>query len=418
MQAISSVSLSKKQFRINDFKALANTYENAIVQKDGVYSGYGYVKLSHKVDTDRVEKLYRVGNRLFVYYNEGILYECATSGVKNPLQISSTPVITEVIYQGNQCVLIGSSSGDAYIYYNNAYEKIENAPKANCITFHNGRLFAAYLNTITFSAPFDLDNNTAVFLGGGTINVAPSSGAVVGFYKQDDKLYVICNYAVYRLTTNGESIDFKFEKLPMPSLDVLQGSVCSLFDVCLFISKEKIYELKGAKLTCVCSLPKMIKGCNYYDSAVMQEVYLFPVYKDSEIYIYAYDYFSGGESLIKADCLTVAKDGYTIDQSGVVKRIDLLGNIAAPIKYQSQPLNFDSLKKKTAFSLSAFVGNRCELTLTSEYGEVVLTLKKGYNRRRFNLDGEEFTLNIENAGLGFYLSDLRLDYVNRGNYAI
>ena len=416
MQAINSVNFTKKHFRITDFKAITQDYQDVIIQKDGIYSGYGGVQSSYSIDASRVERLYRVGNRFFAYLLDGSLCELSTSGIKNQLKTSMPPEVIEIIYQGEKRVLVAGK--DMHILTDNVYEKVQDAPTCEQIIFHNGRLFTANNSSITYSGLFDMDNHTTIFSGGGSINLAISSGMVVGFFEQDNKLYVICQNAVYRLTAVGEGIDFKLEKLPVPSIEVESGTFCALFNACLFVSKGKIYSLKNAKVSCVCSLPKTFDGCQFYNAAAMQDVYLLGVEKENENFIYAYDYLSGAESIISVGCSAVAKDGYIIDKSNRIRRLDLLGSYFGILKYQSQPLNFDSLHKKTVFSVCAFVGSRCELVLSSDYGQVTLTLKKGYNRRKINLDGNEFTFTINNAGSGFCLSELRLDYANRGNYAI
>ena len=416
MQAINEVNLSKKQFRLTDFKNSAARHENLIVQKEGVYGGYGAAVTDYYVNAGLTERLYRVGGRFFAYYSDGSFYECEVDGLKNELSFGQAPELIEVIYHGERCVLIVGGS-KAYILGSDGYQAV-NLPETNLLTVHNGRLFTANQSLITFSDIFDFYNQTTVFSGGGTISLAPSSGDVVGFYSKDRKLYIICSKAIYRLTTFGESIDFNLEKLPVPSLCVEKGSVCALYDVCIFVSSGKLYALSDTKVSRICALPDQVSGAKFYKAAVMQDAYLLPLENDGKNYVFVYDYLSGGESLVKTGSAVVTSGGYVINENGMVLRLDVMGDQLCAGQYVSLPLNFNLLQKKTVLEINAFVGSKCELTVASEYGKKTFSLKKGYNRRKLNLDGNEFIFTVAEAGIGFCLSEVRVDYAVRGNYAI
>lgn len=415
MERISGVNLAKKQYKITDYKKFTKSAVDVIVEEKGIFEGFNRIDTEYNLPMNMIESYYFIGERGFVYCNDGYFYECVPGDMVNPVYMGEKVLSAVEIMSGDQRkILFAGEKGRALLVSSSGREEINTLPEVNALAVFNGRLFAASKNSVYFFAPFDFLTNSTLLTGGGKLNVSAVAGEVVGFYEQNKKLYIICEHLIYRLTALNEGIEFTLEKVDVPYIDVKKHTVKAIFDKCVFISGNKLCILSGERLI---EKSGLIKGVNIDKLGVAARIdgsYLLPVRTtENKSYIYTYGVEEESESFIKTSCLAVADQGYLPDYNCVIK-LDLTSGSNSGGVWQSENLTFNTLCDKTLLEIFAFASAKCILTVKGACGVKKFTLKKGYNRRKLNFNSRAFNFSIEQKESGFSITDLRFIYTVRG----
>lgn len=384
---LQSVTVKNRKYDLNFKDCFA---VNLINDGNCVRDGYGLTEITSVLSSSGAVAFYRVDGKYFLCYSDGKVYQLSSifrafrgsAGIK-------TPVVCGV-QKGNtvKYIFVGESSFDLN------GEEID-LPASTVATVFNGRLFTAKNRVITFSKPFDFENNAVSMETCGSLGVCESAGNVVGFFSDGDKLAIICERAIYSLTAIGESIDFKFERLNIPVQNAKANTVKCFNDGCVFVDGNKLVKYSGGKLTEQKVTLKSLDFTIYGKAAKTDEIYILPVNVGGQDYLYVYSLIDGSESFIKGTYL-VADGGYAY--AGGEKVLQITSEVFTGERVlKSNAMDFNDCEIKTVSEVSAFVGDKCTLTVNGEFGGKKFTLKSGANKIKTNLKSKIFALEFSST---------------------
>ena len=189
-------------------------------------------------------KFYNVGDDEYAYCDDGYLYkksgDCFTVyGLSATVTVP--PLVLPIIRNGQRKTMI-ITDRSAII----DWEELFNVPFGKSGIYFGGRLFIASGNKVYYSAEFDFTDFSVGLSFGGFVETDAYSGEALYLFADDEKLYIVCRYAVYTLKPFGEPYEFKMEKI-ISRLDVAENSIYPFGDGLNFISGKKLYLFRGGK---------------------------------------------------------------------------------------------------------------------------------------------------------------------------
>lgn len=149
--------------------------------------------------------------------------------------------------------------GEGGVFSYDANEGVTQISERKCLPAacaFQGRIFTATGDSIVYSAPFFQGNMTESMDGGGRIVLPSDTGAVVDIAATSDRVFVFCEYGIWKLTAAGSARDFRLEKMGFTGGGILKGSACAVAfsggEKVFFFDKYGPWKLDGSGVAKIC----------------------------------------------------------------------------------------------------------------------------------------------------------------------
>ena len=410
IKPISKVSSHRKKYKIKNYKDLTFKAKNLTVCQDKIDNGVLlYNALVYIPKATVVTQFFSVDNKHFFINDQSGVYMCQYGSCSKVGEINS-PIVSflPVKIYGQKEVLVADEFG-AFIIGQD--ERIANFPMCKTLCFHNGRIFTAIDNTITFFNQFDMENNSVSFTVAGTIALDKDAGEIQGFMSNGENLYCICNNAIFKITCADENINFKVQREDIFGLDIKDKSFASNFGQCFFISCGKLYIFDG-------NLKSKDMLLNNFDFTIVNNAkynknhYVLTAKDDEKNkFCYIFDLLTENESMIYPNEDIIAGEKYIV-VDGVAKEL-FRGASLQDKKFISNPIIMaDGIS--TVCSMSVEVGSACTLKISGDFGNKYYSLTSGFNDILVNLSSRSLKLEFTAQNQNFFIDNLCIVYKQRG----
>ena len=396
---------TKKIDFVNDQKVCVNMFAGQTIKEAHKN------KLICTYPSANVLKMYYVANRLFFYADNYILYEYdfSTSTLLGVDVIRGKyPLLTEIRLLNKSKVLVCCSDRSFVVGDNTSF----NLPMGNHIVSYNGRCLIANGKDVYFTGNYDFENSA--FTGySGKLCVEDGSGDVKGMCEYDGSVLIFCENAVYRLSTDQDTI-FELKKLAVTVWGVVDGSVKCTGGEVYFLCDNKLCVYKGSSVTQLSSLmdSKYIQRTGV--PALWGDKYVIPVmvWGQAESDLIVYDGAEKSSVVIRAYSDVIGDGGFLVDN--IHLRVHQLsereGQAHGERVWISENLDFSSMKKKSLVEIGLYLSAPALLYVNGEFGNITYYLEEGYTVKRLNAYSRCFNFQLSSYSDDFSARDFYVKY--------
>ncbi len=358
----------------------------------------------------KIIKLYNVFDRLFIYAEDGVLYEFNDGLFRRVKTISEIPLLTGIVISGKREVLV-QTSVETFVVGTES-QTSGYIPKGDYSAVYKGRLFVANKDKIYFGGPFSFDGYSFNIDNYGFIGMPIESGTIKGLAVYCDALMIFTTCAIYKLSLI-ESLDYLVERINAPALSVVDGTCKVVGDAVYFISGNRLARYKSGSVYFITS-----SILNNYFSVQGQGVevngnYVLPVffYEHGVQCAYCYDTHGGIEQAVSINSCSVCDGGIVADDvSNTLYELEEDGIIHYFGYWGSKVLDLGSAAKKVVRQISVFVDSPAVLIAKGDFGKREYSLKTGGCVKRLNLYSKTFEFEIIVNDGTFSIKDFKLKY--------
>ena len=397
-------NLSIKEYQVKDFPSITDYFIN-VELKDREVLGKNITLKYICSQVGGMLKAYNIDNRSFFYFKNKGLYELVNYSLKVLFYASSQPLLTDVIINGEQDILVIESSSA----YNLTKKKTFNFPYGTCIAKYDGRIFVANKKNIYYSNAFNFTEYSTDIKNEGFLSIDDADVSIENLISFNDCMYVVCKKAIYKLTISGGQ--FSFNKLEIDHIDVLAGSAKNIGRNIYFISKGSLYVFNGNEC-------KVIKGefdrflrTAVGEASVIDGKYFIKIPMGDQNVLLVYDTFTGENYYVWMDQLgTVGENGYVyMNKHTTLYQLDRNTNYQTFV-WVSKELNLSTSNRKKLVELGLTVNKPMELTIEGDFGVKKFMLKEGINVLKEGLTSRWFKLRAQLRFPEFSIKDLIIKY--------
>ncbi|MBQ9734777.1 MAG: hypothetical protein IJV95_02840 [Clostridia bacterium] len=405
---ITAPTLKEKTLSVTDMSSVTGFALNACVGQEICPS----LKLkSLNVNSQvKILKFYSVYDRVFIYAEDGALYEYTDGSIIKVETLGEQPLLTGIIFSGEREILVQTTT-ETFIV---GRKKLVSGqiPMGTCSVIYKGRLFVADKDKIYFGGPFSFDGYSINIDNYGFMGMPIETGTVKGLVVYGETLLIFTVNAIYKLTL-AENVDYMVERILTPALNVADSSCKIVGDAVYFISGNRLARYKNGNVTFINSA--ILSGGFSVEGpcAVMDDKYLLSVYFKEHLVqcVYCYDTVSGTEQAVMVYSSIVGDGGivvddndnglYVLDGEGVINHLGYWG---------SKTFNFGTYYGKVLLELSLYIDRPAKLIVRGDFGMAEYVLEKGNQIKRLNLYSRTFDLEIIVKDDVFFAKDLKIKY--------
>lgn len=413
MKGIKKVKRTQKTYTLSDFMSNTAGGKNLNFYSEGIKSSSNVsaINLSLPFETSP-KSIHYVDKHLFAKYEEG-LYELKDSGDGIVAQKQFGKLCATVIkVSGQDRILFADDNGNATLYGQSGFSDVS-MPKTTSMAVAKDRLFSAYKNCVIAHEVYNFDEATMPLTPYATFNTSINDGDIIKICEYKDDLYVFCKSAIYRLTSDTESIDFILEKICSSPIKIMENSIRRVCDKIFFLSNGILYAFDGQKINIVnCLINNKIKKCNG-TSIKNGRLIISYIDNDDERGIFVYDTIRKEEEFLNFSTDKIADSGIIFSDNLLLSLFEENGEYLCG-EWISKRLTAGEIDTKNLVKISAHVGSECTLCLVGENGEKKITLKKGNNSFLLNYDTVDFYLKLNWEDKDFFIKNITLKYTVRG----
>lgn len=358
----------------------------------------------------KIIKMYNIFERIFVYAEDGVLYEFNNGLFRDVKMTNEIPLLTGIVIAGKREVLVqtsvetfivgGQSQTSGYI------------PKGDYSAVYKGKLFVADKNKIYFGGPFSFDGYSFNLDNYGFIGMPIESGTIKGLTVYCDALLIFTTSAIYKLTLL-ESVDYLVERVNTPALAVVDGTCTAVGDAVYFISGNRLARYKSGSVSFISS--SILS--NYFSikgqSAKANGKYILPVffYEHGVQCAYCYDTNFGIEQAVSINSCAICEGGIVADDGfNTLFLLSEDGIINHFAYWGSKVFDFGSATKKVVSQVSVCIDKSARLIVKGDFGRLEYLLEKGRCVKRLNLCSKTFEFEIIVDDGTFSVEDFKLKY--------
>lgn len=407
-KVIKSVNLVCKDYSVKNYKQFVESSSNLLFDKNGIYKTYGYQKSGIKA-SQNVDYAYEFEGKIYERA-DGYLYLRTPSTNKLLCTVGNGALsFAQTIRNATRTLLVISDNGVFLISGQTAVRS--EWVSAEVATEHGGRLFTAKDRVITFSDRFDFEKQNVKLTVHGTLRVDRSSGDVIGFLSKNDKLFVICQKAIYLLKDGENSWDFNFRKVNFLQFEIDAKSFVNDNGKVYFVSDGKVYSFDGENIDFHSDFLQTLKGYEKGYAGFNDGVY-FVCLKNKTDFLYLCDIHKNLDGIVPITC-GVTSNGWAVVGDEYVKFYkdeECLGKCQC----KSKKLILSQKGQADLCEITLVSGGQAKLTVHSGSGRKNFSLKEGANRFNFMLGAQWFQFEFS-AEKSCSFSDLSLKYYERGD---
>ena len=116
MERISGVNLTKKQYKITDYKKITKSAVDVIVEEKGIFEGFNRIDTEYNLPMNMIKAYYFIGGRSFTYCTNFHFYECVPGDMVNPVYMGEKVLsAVEIISNGQRKILFAGEKGKALL---------------------------------------------------------------------------------------------------------------------------------------------------------------------------------------------------------------------------------------------------------------------------------------------------------------
>ena len=179
-------------------------------------------------------------------------------------------------YNGNDQLLLCSADEPLYLLADATPFVCGDAPHFSCFAVHSERLFGGVNGArpkLWFSDDFDPYNWKVSAEEAGYISFDDEYGDIICLLSFLGYLYIIREYAIFRLTAFGAQSGFELKKVYINTARIEKGSVTVCGGVILFISDLKLYSFDGYSVRRVMRDFCLLSDAKGYSGAYLGDYY-------------------------------------------------------------------------------------------------------------------------------------------------
>ncbi len=408
-KVIKSVDLLKKEYKVKNYKEFFTFSKNALLSENCVKKVFGYKKTGLKI-FQPLDKIFVVGDAVYLFHS-GNLYLKTTVNERLLISTGGQEIsVTEIISGGKRLPLFVTENG---LYLVSGSNAIKNEwVSAKVATEHCGRLFTASDRIITFSEKFDFETQTVPIKVSGSLRVDKDSGNVLGFLSDNEKLFVLCQRAIYLIKTGSDILDFAFRKIRYLQFEIDEKTLVTAHGKAYFISDKKVYSFDGEEFRFHGEYLRALDGYECFGASFLDGTYYLCVKNQTDNYIYACDTTDNFEGLVSVQYAVTSNGCGVID--GELFDFDYSEENLSESVLESKRLYLSSKGQFDLCEISVLFGGSGKLVVYSNCGKKTFTLKDGVNRFRCMLGGEWVKLEFT-AEKSCPINNLLLKYVEKGD---
>ncbi|MBQ3116194.1 MAG: hypothetical protein IJC07_04120 [Clostridia bacterium] len=406
LSGIESVSVSKKTFIITNFNEFTSFYKNLKI-KDGKLSKCLYKRqigdIGYNLTVKNVYELdgktyFVTGDRVYLFNGTGVQRLTFYSG--------ETAGIFSVIYAGVKRTLMLNKGGSQFL---DGDKKAVQIPFKKHAEVVGDKMFLGEGSALIYGYTTDLSGFSEL---GKQIILPTDAGEIIALIKDGKELLIFCSLAVFRLTTFGEGVDFKLDRLNLPRLNLLEGTVVSLGDRVAFIDGNKLCTLKGDSINSVdtaLSIDRLdvIKECVSFKGK-----YVLPFEYGGEKFAYIIDVKGGDEQVLSIPSAIGEEGTYVVNDK--IYRIDQIeGEPCGSALYESVCTDFCSPKNKALTNVYVDCDQSAELKLSSAYFDKKFDISASTRPKKCNLSARKFAFSLS-ADIPFNAQKIIFEYRIKG----
>lgn len=408
-KVIKGVDLLKKEYKVKNYKEFFAFSKNVLVRENCVKKVFGYKKTGLKI-VQPLDKIFVLDDAVYLFYS-GNLYLKTSANERLLCSTGGQDIsVTEIISGGKRLPLFIAENGLYLVSGSNAMKNEWVSEKV--ATEHSGRLFTASGRIITFSEKFDFETQTVPIKVSGSLRVDKESGNVLGFLSDNEKLFVLCQRAIYLIKTGAESLDFTFRKIRYLQFEIDEKSLVTAHGKAYFTSDKKVYSFDGEEFRYHGEYLRALGDYQKLSASFLDGNYYLCIKNQTNNYIYVCDTIDNFEGLIPVQ-YGVTSNGYGVIDDELFSFDYSEENLTESV-LESERMYLSSKGQFDLCEIAVRFDGQGKLVVYSNCGKKTFTIKDGVNRYRFMLGGEWIKLEFT-AEKSCALSDLSLKYVEKGD---
>ena len=402
-------AVKNRVFRVSDFRKFFQTASDLIVEKDCVYDGFGFVTKSIYLISYVAKQIFVSCDRTFIYCENYSMYENKNNKIVSIYNLSKDHIhIGEITQNATKKVFIVGEFGAKFL----GGVTVKNFPLTKNIVIDNQQVYTEYDGKISFFTPYDFINQHADLTEVNTIQVTPATEKVLGMFKKDKNIYLICKNSIYKVSLDDELYKSRVERLEINDLDINEKSLAIGKNYCSFISGENLCVFDG-QIKRYSNLILLENEYTSFNTAFnYNNIYFFPITDKGGVnYCYFYNFANQKQGFLGK--VTCASENGLFIENKYIKEIDFTAKSSNQKIFISKDIDFSSSEIKTLNSLEVEVLSKTILQIEGDFGLKKITLFPGYNKIDVNLQSTFFKLKFTCNG-EFKMQNLNLLYRYRG----
>jgi hypothetical protein len=342
-------------------------------------------------------------DRVIAFLGDGQIYQASLDSeefveIENMEFTSSNVVFLNYYYNGADCLIGMSDSGEMIIYDGDTATTITSCPSLIDACVHYDRIYGIVANSsrVYFSAILDPTDWSSSLDSGGYITLTDEGGQVKKIVSFKDSLYIFREYSIHKLTAYADQTDFNMSKVYTSNNQIYTNTVAVCNDRIIFLADDGFYSFDGYTCTKIMRgvFPLLDDktysvGCyfnhKYYvasnlikdDEVVGDEIYTSYEMKNNAMFVYDLDLgeeciFRGADikgfmpvSLDNVNKLLVNFNNTPKKYSiGQISETGKLFSTALMKKWQSPVTNFEKLNKDKVLK-KLYITTTAQIELTT-----------------------------------------------------
>jgi hypothetical protein len=375
-------------------------------------TAYKLQKILSNLPNDWLVSIAKIGNKVFCLGSGGRFYYQSLIGEANylPSTFIDMPTILQTTINGKEGYLVKGEYGQAYFILDEGFEEYT-LPTGKTMCEYNERLYIANENNLYFSKQNDYTNFTMDYDKGGVVKTDVKDGNILKLVKCDKKLIVFTQKAIYEFTANGERIDYSLtKKADFNFASLLADSVKTCLNQVVFVCGNKLFTYTNGNINEVPSLLDY-EGCQAQNSFGTDCGVYYIAVADRKYgnCILRYDFASKKQCLIQCYYPLVCDEGIVTDNLCNLFSIVETAVSDRTCSFSSVDFDFGNAKDKVIHKISLFSSEDGKMTIESDCGSSVFSLKKGANFKRMNIPSTTYSLSFSSNG-AIYPSKIKIEY--------
>jgi hypothetical protein len=368
------------------------------MDENGIVTAYKTQKILSYLPNEWLTNIAKVGKKFFLLGSGGNLYFKSVADSEERYLSTAffeMPVILQAKINGKEGFLVKGEGAKTYFIVDEGVEEYT-LPIGKPTCEYNERLYIANANELYFSKQNDYTDFTMDYDKGGVVKTDLKDGSILKLVQNDGKLIVFTQKAIYEFIANGERIDYMITRKANFNFDGLfVDSVKSCLNQVVFVCDSKLYEYSDGEVKKASSLLDY-EGCVVQDSfGIDGGVYYVAVaHRNIGNCVLRYDFGNKKQCLIECAYPLVCDEGIVTDNAGNLFSIVETEALDRTCSFSSVDFDFGNAKDKVIHKISLFSSEDGKMTIQSDCGSSVFTLKKGANEKRTNLPSSTYSLSF------------------------